>query len=214
MRTVDVSDSLQEYLNGLVPPRDTVLARLEDEAHREDIPIVDVHEGQLLMLLVRLQGGKRILELGTATGYSGIWLLRGTDGGTLTTFEMDHARAERARKNFQEAGFGERAVVLEENAVQGLEKLDDKYDVCFIDLLNSFRSEDITRQVFDMCMERLEPGGLLMADNALRQGEILKPKTQQDRNVLTYNELVARDARLESVVIPIRDGLSVARVKD
>ncbi len=65
-----------------------------------------------------------------------------------------------------------------------------------------------------MCMERLEPGGLLMADNALRQGEILKPTTQQDRNVLTYNELVAKDARLESIVVPIRDGLSVARVKD
>jgi len=214
MRRVDVSDALQEYMDGLVPPRDKVLARMEEEAHREDIPIVDTHEGQLLMLLVRLHGGKRILELGTATGYSGICMLRGTDGGTMTTFEMDHSRAERARKNFQEAGFGERATVIEENAVQGLEKLDDKFDVCFIDLLNSFRSDDITRQVFDMCMERLEPGGLLMADNALRQGEILKPQTQQDRNVLIYNELVAKDRRLEGVVIPIRDGLSVARVKD
>jgi len=214
MRRVDVSDALQEYMDGLVPPRDKVLARMEEEAHREDIPIVDTHEGQLLMLLVRLHGGKRILELGTATGYSGICMLRGTDGGTLTTFEMNHSRAERARKNFQEAGFGERATVIEENAVQGLEKLDDKFDVCFIDLLNSFRSDDITRQVFDMCMERMEPGGLLMADNALRQGEILKPQTQQDRNVLIYNELVAKDRRLEGVVIPIRDGLSVARVKD
>jgi len=213
MRTVEVSDGLQKYMDGLVPPRDQVLARLEEEAHREDIPIVDTHEGQLLMMLVRLQGGKRILELGTATGYSGIWMLRGTDGGTLTTFELDHARAERARANFKEAGFGDSATVIEENAVQGLEKVDDRFDVCFIDLLNSFRSEEITRQVFDMCIERLEPGALLMADNALRQGEILKPKTQQDRNVLTYNELVAKDARLESVVIPIRDGLSVARVK-
>jgi caffeoyl-CoA O-methyltransferase len=214
MRTVEVSDALQDYMNGLVPPRDKVLARMEEEARRESIPIVDTHEGQLLMLLVRLQGGKRILELGTATGYSGIWMLRGTDRGVLTTFEMDHERAARARANFEEAGFGDAATVIEENAVQGLEKLDDKFDVCFIDLLNSFRSEEITRQVFDMCMERLEPGGLLMADNALRQGEILKPKSQQDRNVATYNDLVARDARLDGIVIPIRDGLSVARVKD
>jgi len=213
MRRVEVSDELQNYMDGLVPPRDRVLARLEDEAHREDIPIVDTHEGQLLTLLVRLHGGKRILELGTATGYSGICMLRGTDGGVLTTFELDHARAERARANFKEAGFGDSATVIEENAVQGLAKLEDKFDICFIDLLNSFRSDDITRQVFDMCMERLEPRGLLMADNALRQGEILKPKTQQDRNVLIYNELVAKDARLEGVVIPIRDGLSVARVK-
>jgi len=213
MRRVEVSDELQNYMDGLVPPRDRVLARLEDEAHREDIPIVDTHEGQLLTLLVRLHGGKRILELGTATGYSGICMLRGTDGGVITTFELDHARAERARANFKEAGFGDSATVIEENAVQGLAKLEDKFDICFIYLLNSFRSDDITRQVFDLCMERLEPRGLLMADNALRQGEILKPKTQQDRNVLIYNELVAKDARLEGVVIPIRDGLSVARVK-
>lgn len=214
MRTVEVSDRLQEYLDSLVPARDPVLKRMEDEAHREDIPIVDTHEGALLCLLVRLAGGTRILELGTATGYSGIWMMRGTNNGTITTYEMDQARAERARKNFAEAGFGDRAVVLEENAVQGLEKLEGRFDVCFIDLLNSFRSEDVTRTAFDLCLEHLDAGGLLMADNALRQGEVLDPQNQQARNVRFYNELVAKDPRLDSVVIPIRDGLSVARVRD
>jgi caffeoyl-CoA O-methyltransferase len=214
MRTVDVTDALQEYMNSLIPPRDRVLARIEKEAHRDDIPIVDVHEGALLNLLVRIAGGKRVLELGTATGYSGIWLLRGTEGGTLTTFEMDHERAVRARANFAEVGFGDRALVLEENAVAGLEKLESRFDVCFIDLLNSFRSEEITRRVVELCLERLDPGALLMADNALRQGEVLAPKNQQARNVAYYNKLVAEHPRLESVVIPIRDGLSVARVRD
>jgi predicted O-methyltransferase YrrM len=214
MRTVEVTDDVQAYLDGLVPKRDKVLARLEEEAHREGIPIVDTHEGQLLYLLVKLARAKTILELGTATGYSGIWLLRGTDGGMLTTYEMDHERAARARKNFEEAGFGDRALVLEENATDGLEKLDDRFDVCFIDLLNSFRSEEITRRVVELCLERLEPGGLLMADNALRQGEVLHPTSQQARNVAFYNNLVAKHPRLDSVVIPVRDGLSVARVKD
>ena len=214
MRTVEVGDALQTYMDGLVPPRDAVLARLEEEAHREDIPIVDTHEGALLSLLVRMSRGTRILELGTATGYSGICLLRGTVNGTLTTYELDPKRAERARRNFAEAGYGERAIVLEENAVQGLEKLEGRFDVCFIDLLNSFRSDEITRRVFDLCIEHLDPGALLMADNALRQGEILNPKTQQDRNVLLYNELVAKHPKLDSVVVPIRDGLSVARVRD
>jgi predicted O-methyltransferase YrrM len=214
MRTVEVTDDLQAYLDRLVPKRDKVLARMEEEAHRESIPIVDAHEGQVLYLLVKIARAKRILELGTATGYSGIWLLRGTDGGTLTTYEMDHERAVRARKNFQEAGFGERALVLEENAVDGVARLDQRFDVCFIDLLNSFRSEDITRRAFDLCMERLEPGGLLMADNALRQGEVVHPSNQQARNVAFYNDLVEKHPRLESVVIPVRDGLSVARVKD
>jgi len=214
MRTVDVTDNLQAYLDSLVPPRDPVLARIEEEAHRDDVPIVDPHEGALLSLLVRIAGGTRVLELGTATGYSGIWLLRGTEGGTLTTYEMDHARAERARANFADAGFGQRAIVLEENAVQGLEKLEGRFDVCFIDLLNSFRSEEITRRAFDLCLQHLDAGGLLMADNALRQGEVLDPQNQQARNVRYYNELVSTHPQLDSVVIPIRDGLSVARVKD
>jgi caffeoyl-CoA O-methyltransferase len=214
MRTVEVTDDLQAYLDSLVPKRDNVLARLEEEAHREGIPIVDAHEGQLLYVLVKLARAKTILELGTATGYSGIWLLRGTDGGTLTTYEMDHERAARARKNFAEAGFGDRALIIEENAVDGVAKLDQRFDVCFIDLLNSFRSEDITRRAFDLCLERLEPGGLLMADNALRQGEVVHPSNQQARNVAFYNDLVAKHPRLESIVIPVRDGLSVARVKD
>jgi predicted O-methyltransferase YrrM len=214
VRTVEVTDELQAYLNSLVLPRDPVLARMEDEAHRESIPIVDVHEGALLCLLVKLGRATRLLELGTAIGYSGIWLLRGTVNGQLTTFEVDRKRAERARANLSEAGFGERAVVLEQDAVGGLQQLESRFDACFIDLLNSFPSEEVTLRVAELCFERLEPGALLMADNALRQGEVIKPKTQQARNVAAYNAWGAEHPSLDSVVIPIRDGLSVARVKD
>jgi predicted O-methyltransferase YrrM len=214
MRTVEVTDELQAYLDGLLPRRDPVLTRMEDEAHRESIPIVDAHEGAFLSLLVRIAGAKRILELGTATGYSGIWLLRGTNGGTLTSFEVDGKRAARARANFAEAGLAKQALVLEQDAVSGLEKLQGRFDACFIDLLNSFPSEDVTRRVLELCIEHLDGGALLMADNALRQGEVVKPTTQQARNVAFYNQQVARHPRLDSVVIPIRDGLSVARIRD
>jgi predicted O-methyltransferase YrrM len=214
MNTVQVTDELQDYLDSLLSPRDAVLARMEEEADREGIPIVDAHEGAFLNLLVRIANAKRVLELGTAIGYSGIWLLRGTSGGTLTSYETNHERAVRARANFAEAGLAARVLVLEQDAVGGLEKLDARFDVCFIDLLNSFPSEDVTRKVFELCMQHLDGGGLLIADNALRQGEVLKPKTQQARNVAFYNQLVAKDVRLDSVVIPIRDGISVTRVKD
>ncbi len=213
MRTVEVTDDLQAYLDSLVPKRDVVLARMEEEAEREGIPIIEPHEGMLLYLLVKIARAKRVLELGAATGYSGIWLLRGTDGGTLTTFEVDHKRAERARANFAEAGFGKQALLLEQDAVAGVAKLDERFDACFIDLLNVFPSEDVTRRAVELCLERLEGGALLMADNALRQGEVVAPKNQQAKNVAAYNRLVAAHPRLESVVIPIRDGLSVARVK-
>jgi predicted O-methyltransferase YrrM len=168
----------------------------------------------VLYLLVKIAGAKRVLELGTATGYSGIWLLRGTAGGSLTTFEVDHKRAERARANFADAGLGKQVLVLEQDAVVGLPKLDERFDACFIDLLNVFPSEEVTERAFNLCLERLEPGSLLMADNALRQGEVARPKNQQARNVAYYNQLVAKHPRLESVVVPIRDGVSVARVKD
>jgi caffeoyl-CoA O-methyltransferase len=214
MRTVEVTDELQAYMEGLLAPRDPVLARMEEEADRESIPIVDAHEGALLSLLVKVAGARRILELGTATGYSGIWLLRGTDGGSLTSFEVDHKRAERARANFADAGLAKQAQVLEEDAVGGVQKLQTRFDACFIDLLNSFPSEAVTRRVAELCLERLDAGGLLMADNALRQGDVIRPKNQQTRNVAFYNEWVAKHPRLESVVIPIRDGLSVARVRD
>src|SRR5216683_112487 len=163
MNTVQVTDELQTYLDSLLAHRDPVLARMEEEAHRENIPIVDGHEGAFLSLLVRIANAKRVLE---------------------------------------------------QDAVRGLEKLNARFDACFIDLLNSFPSEEVTRKVFDLCMQRLDGGGLLIADNALRQGLVVKPTNQQSRNVAFYNQLVAKDARLESVVVPIRDGISVARVKD
>ena len=137
MKPVEMTEELESYIEALLPLREPVLARMEDEAHRENIPIVDAHEGALLRMLVQLAGAKRILELGTATGYSGIWLLRGTDGGMLTTFEVDGKRAARARANFSEAGLGKQALVLEQDAVGGLEKLEGRFDACFIDLLNS-----------------------------------------------------------------------------
>ena len=71
----------------------------------------------------------------------------------------------------------------------------------------------MTRQAFDLCIARLDGGALLMADNALRQGEVLRPGNQQAKNVAAYNERVAKHPRLESVVLPFRDGLSVARVR-
>lgn len=214
MKTVEVTDDLQAYMESLLPARDSVLARMEEEAGREGIPIVEEHEGFLLYLLVRIAGAKRILELGTATGYSGLWLLRGSNGGSLTTFELDHQRAVRARDNFSEAGLGKQALVLEEDAVTGLEKLQQRFDACFIDLLNMFPSEEVTVRAAQLCLERLDGGALLMADNALREGEVVAPRSQRAKNVVAYNSFVATHPRLESVVVPIRDGLSVARVKD
>src|SRR5207302_10975354 len=107
MKPVQVTDELEDYMLGLLPKRDAVLTRLEERAAREGVPIVGPHEGMLLHVLARAANAKRILELGAATGYSGLWLLRG--GGaeaSLTTIEMDPARAALARSSLAEAGAG------------------------------------------------------------------------------------------------------------
>src|SRR5258708_9764203 len=143
MNTVQVTDELQAYLDSLLAPRDRVLARMEEEAHQENLPIVDAHEGAFLSLLVRIANAKRVLELGTAIGYSGISLLRGTSGGSLTTFETDQERAVRDRANFAAAGLTQKALVLEQDAVRGLAQLNARVDACFIALLNSFPPEEV-----------------------------------------------------------------------
>jgi len=211
MKPVQVTDELEDYILGLLPKRDSVLARLEEHAAREMVPIVGPHEGMLLHLLARASGAKRMLELGTATGYSGLWLLRaGGPGASLTTIEKDSARAALARESLAEAGSGLSSEVVEGDVFSALERLPGPYDLVFDDLLNSLPDEKAVERLFRLSLERVRSGGLLLADNALRMGEVARPSGQQARNVAAYNRLAAGEPSLESVIVPIRDGLSVA----
>ncbi|TMC12668.1 MAG: O-methyltransferase [Chloroflexi bacterium] len=211
MKPVQVTDELEDYMLGLLPKRDAVLTRLEEHAAREGVPIVGPHEGMLLHVLARAANAKRILELGAATGYSGLWLLRG--GGaeaSLTTIEMDPARAALARSSLAEAGAGLSAEVVEDDVFAALERLPGPFDLVFDDLLNSMPDERAIERLFRAGLERVRSGGLLLADNALRLGEVVRPSGQQARNVATYNRLVAAEPSLVAVIVPLRDGLSVA----
>jgi predicted O-methyltransferase YrrM len=212
MPRLELTAELDAYMEGLIAPRDAVLARMEREAESEGIPAVGPQEGALLGLLAGLARPRRMLELGTAIGYSGIWLLRGAPDARLVTLEADPVRAGRARANFADAGFGERVEVVEAEAVGWLEKNGDGVDLVFQDLLNSFPSEAAVERSFQLSLGRLQPGGLLIADNALRFGQVVRPDNQQARNVVRWNRLVADSPRLEGLVIPLRDGVDVARV--
>jgi predicted O-methyltransferase YrrM len=214
MNPVKITPELEAYMENLIGERDPVMARMEKEAAKEGIPIIGPHEGMLLSMLVRLIGARRVLELGTAIGYSGLWLLKGTDAGDLVTYETDRDRAARARRNFAEAGMSERVQVIEEDAVAALERAPlEEFDAVFIDLLNSFPSVEVTERAFKLCLARVRPGGLMLADNALRMGEVVHPTSQGALNVARYNDLVATNQHLIGVIIPIRDGVSVASVR-
>ena len=209
---VQLTPELEDYIESLLPTRDPLMLRLEDEIAASNIPGVGPSVGHLLSLLVGMAGCRDVNELGTAIGYSAIWLARGSSG-SVVTLELDPARAQRARQNLAEAGLADRVRVLQEDGVAYLEREERLVDCIFNDLLNSFVNEATVERCFELSLRRLRPGGLLLADNALRRGEVTAARSQGARNVVRYNELVARETRLESVVVPLRDGVSIARLK-
>ena len=190
-----------------------MLAGLEKEAEEQSVPIVGPQVGTLLYLLASLQRPQRIVELGCATGYSAIWLARGAPDAVVVTIERDQRRVERARRSFADAGLDKRVQLVSGDALDYLKAQRDQVDLIFNDLLNSFPDESVTTQAFELSLERLRSGGLLVADNALRRGEVLTPSSQGSRNVTRYNELVASEPRLRGMIIPVRDGVSVARLE-
>jgi predicted O-methyltransferase YrrM len=207
-----VTPQVEAYMEGLLAPRPPVLARIEGEIERDGVAGIGPHVGQLLALLLRMNGCADVLELGTATGYSAIWLALGS-GGRVTTLERDEAWAERARANVAEAGLAGRVEVVAEEALAYLERDRRPVDAVFNDLLTSFPDQAVVERCLELSLARLRPGGLLLADNALGRGRVVAPESRPARNIDRYNRLVAADPRLESVVIPIRDGVSVARLR-
>jgi caffeoyl-CoA O-methyltransferase len=212
MGAVQMTPELESYVESLLPERDAVLRRLEEEIDTTGVPGIGPAVGQLVFLLVRMAGCRDAIELGCAVGYSAIWLGRGCTGEVVTT-ELDPHRAAQARRNLAEAGLAGRVRVLEEDGIACLEREERQVECIFNDLLNSFPDEATVDRCFAASLRRLRTGGLLLADNALRKGEVLRPRAQGARNVARYNELVAADPRLESLVVPLRDGVSIARVR-
>ena len=157
-----IFDSPEKYFKALIPERDELLLELEAEAERENIPIVGPVVGELLFILVAAIKARNILEIGTATGYSAIYLARGCESvnGRVITLEFDSSRAASARQNFEKAGLEKRIEVLEGDALKTLSGLEEAFDLIFIDI----EKKDYARVLPD-CGRLLRNGGLLVADN-------------------------------------------------
>ncbi len=153
---------LKEYFRQFVPPRDPLLLKLEEEAHREEIPIIGPVVGDLLYILARVTQAKQILELGTATGYSAIYLARACEtlDGRLVTLEMEQTLAARARTNFQRAGLEHRIEVIVGDALDEMSTMDGAFDLIFLDIDKEFYFH-----VLKHCRRLLKKGGLLVVDN-------------------------------------------------
>jgi len=157
---------LEAYFRGLVPPRDELLLALEAEAEQEGIPIVGPVVGELLFILARATGAQSLLELGTATGYSAIFLARGCQPqGLLLTLESDPQIAARARANLRRAGLVERVEVRVGEALEQMPILSGPFDLIFLDI-----DKESYLPALDHCQRLLKVGGLLLADNVAFAG--------------------------------------------
>ena len=157
----------ETYFRAFIPPREDLLLELESQAQEENIPIVGPVVGELLYILAKSMDCRTILELGTAIGYSALYLAQGLNDrhGILTTIERDETMAARARQNIAKAGFADRVEVRVGDVFQVIGNLDRPYDLIFLDIDKEDYAEALTQ-----CQRLLRPGGLLLADNVAFQG--------------------------------------------
>jgi caffeoyl-CoA O-methyltransferase len=155
-------DNPSEYFRQWLPPRSELLQAMEAEAQSQKIPIVGPVVGHLLYLLARLGNARRILELGTATGYSTIFLARACrrTGGHVVTVEIDEHMARRARQNFARAGLEDLITIQILDALEMLRNLEVPQDMIFIDVEKADYATALP-----LCARIMEAGGLLVADN-------------------------------------------------
>ena len=202
-----------DYLAGLRREPHERLAVIDREGRGEGLPLVYPDTGALLHTLARSCGAKRILEIGTAIGYSTLWLASALpSGGALITMEYDAGRAARARDHFAAAGCGDRINVIVGDANRFLHKVAGPFDLIFQD-----SDKQLYEPMLDRLVDLLRPGGLLIADNVLWNGEVIpgyvreKKYSDQDTSaIVSFSRRIARDPRLYSSFLQVGDGVSVS----
>src|SRR5436190_23872638 len=202
-----VPDPVERYLSGLNHAADPILRAIAEDGARQDLPLVDAEVGALLRVLATTIGAQKILEIGTAIGYSGIWLAGALPpGGMLFTMEMNPERAATARDNFSRAGLAERVNVMVGDAKRLLAKVSGPFDLIFQD-----GDKKLYGPMLDRLIDLLRPGGLLVTDNVLWSGDVVpgfnaKPKQNaaDARAIVAYNEQIHRHPSLLTAIVPLR----------
>ena len=208
-----VPDPVEQYLASLNRSADSVLQAIARAGEERNLPLVDAEVGALLRTLAMAAGATRILEIGTAIGYSGIWLAGALpDGGSLLTMEMNADRAREARNNFERAGLADRVNVIVGDAQRMLAKVGGPFDVIFQD-----GDKQLYSPLLDRLVTLLRPGGLLITDNVLWDGEVVPgfvARPQRDpgdtRAIAEYNERLAAHPQLITSIVPMRDGVAIS----
>src|SRR5712691_227592 len=210
MGGITVQD-VEDYIYSLLPPRDEVLAEMEAEAAKNRIPIIGPAVARVLYQLAIISRAKKVFEMGSAIGYSTIWLARAVgEGGRVIYTDGDSKNAEKARRYFDRAGVSGRITLHTGDALEVLSEQKQQFDVIF----NDVDKEDYPR-VLRLVSPRLRKGGLFVTDNVLWSGRVAQknPKEAQTKAILEFNRQLYNSADFFTTILPIRDGLAVALKK-
>lgn len=218
---VERLDEINRYIEELFAPLDPVLERNLDAARAAGLPAIHVSaaQGKLLYLLTKIAGARRVLEIGTLSGFSTTWLARALPpGGRLITLEADATHAGVARRNLEGVAAGADVEVRLGNASELLRAMinegEGPFDMVFID---ADKPAYVT--YLELALQLSRPGTIILADNLIRDGLVLDPASDDvnARAARTYNATVASHPRLESIVLPIVremvDGLAISIVR-
>jgi predicted O-methyltransferase YrrM len=213
-RTLQLTDELVDYIQRVGVREHPVLAALRDETQRRPERSMQIgpDQGAFMALLVRLTGARRILEIGTFTGYSSTAMaLALPPDGRLTCLDVSREWTDVARRAWADAGVADRVELRIGPAVESLRELeDDSFDLAFIDADKTGYDA-----YYEGCLRVLRPGGLIMIDNVLQAGRVVDAAAADDnvRAIRALNDKIAADERVDHVLLPLADGLTLARVR-
>lgn len=216
MKSVPLNKELYNYILELFVENDPLLEELIVETEKAEIPLIQVapEQGKFMYLLCRMIRAKNALEIGTLTGFSGIYIARGLEeGGKLTTVDIEQKNSNFAGDYFEKAGLtdkterivGDALIVMEDLVEQGRQ-----YDFIFID------ADKISYpKYFELALALSHPGTVIAFDNMIKDGRVIEDASGDPdlRGIQVTNDLMSRDPRMESLLIPIGDGLTIGVVK-
>lgn len=212
MTTQLLSIGLDKYSETMTSPENPVLAALNRETHvkvEQPVMLSGHLQGAVLSMISRMVQPSCILEIGTYTGYSAICLAQGLkEGGALHTLDINEELTDMCRHYWREAGLEEKIIPHTGKAIDILPGMNEVFDLVFIDADKVNYSN-----YYDLVIDKVRPGGWIIADNVLYNGEVILPADQQSRNAKamhSYNEKIKADSRVVQVLLPIRDGLLIA----
>jgi caffeoyl-CoA O-methyltransferase len=208
-----IEEDLQHLLLKYCEPESELLQRINRETYLKVLMprmLSGHYQGRVLSMLSKMISPKRILEIGTFTGYATLCLAEGlTENGLLYTLDINVELEDMVRKNFADSSYNDQIRYILGDATTSIKQLEETFDLVFIDA-----DKKNNGTYYDLIFDQVRPGGLIIVDNVLWSGKVLSNQQDKDtKNISTFNDKVAADNRVEKLILPVRDGLFIIRKK-